>query len=341
MHVAEQHVAGGRHIEPGRQPAHIDAAGVADLGAQQGQLGQVGEVRLEELHRHTLDAQAAAREQRRDAGLALELDRPGRALAVARDAADLHAEAQIGRRHRAVALPFELLQREAQARELEPHRFGLPAVGDRVGEPDPAAFHQQVREPHLPGRRRCLHRRGCGGGRRRPVLRQPTLHVQLARTVTGDLHGRLHQLDPAECDGAREHIDLDICKRKLLQRNCVGTRLGARLAQLQVVEHEALERELQARRIGGAGPVEPRLRGELPGDAGHQRLREIRREAGERDAAELELQLRLAVGDRAFCRKLGQRRRVGGLRVHSALDDDGNRLRQRPLQLLRAEVQAL
>ena len=75
-------------------------------------------------------------------------------------------------------------------------------------------------------------------------------------------------------------------------------------------------------RLNPAVSLVAALRGELPGDAGHQRLREIRREAGKRDAAELDLQLRIAGGDRAFGRKRAQQRGVGGLRAQRALDDE-------------------
>ena len=97
MHVAEQHITRGSEVEAGGQPAQVDVAVVADLGTQQRQLDQFGEVGLEELHRHAFDAQAAVRKHRLEAELAFVVDRSRRPLAVTGQAVDARAELNVGR----------------------------------------------------------------------------------------------------------------------------------------------------------------------------------------------------------------------------------------------------
>ena len=323
MDIGEQNVTGGIQVQACRQLPHREAAAVAGLGAQQRELHPIGEVRREQVHRETLDAQFPVREQRQHADAALEVDPTVCCLLAALLRTDAATDLHLVRGHRALALPCQTLQGDAQLGELETQGLGRPTgcrVGHGVGNPDQPALEQRVFHLQAPARfgrrqrrgRRLAHRalaaprrrrlkrlgrskrsrrgrRGrCGktGGWRSRHWRSddPLLQIEPAIGRAHRRDHRLHDPDAAEHDVACRHIDLDIAECQLLEGNGVLAIATLAFVQLEGIERGLFDGNPQSRRIGGTGPVETRFHAEPAVDPRRERLRKVGSKGRQRQA---------------------------------------------------------
>ena len=282
VHVAEQHVAGGVNIEPGAPLAQVHAAAcsrprraaasAAHRSAKYGANRCTGK-------RSTRNVPFG--QQRLHADAALVVDATAGAAARSR----------VTPPTRALSCRFA----GGSARSPCHCRFCTatrrPVTSARTGSPRTAAARSHRRS--APARHRAAGRSAarCQAGPARPARaaagaawraaagRPSPARSRRPPSVAHQPHRRLHELDAAERRGAGQHVDFHVGERELLQRDRF-LRAAAPLPSRTLRSSSArlVDRQLQARRVGRARPVEPGLRGEPAVDAGHQRLRQVRRE---------------------------------------------------------------